>query len=125
MQLTHSILLPPQPTPRRLLLFKYDGLEFVEQREVSLPDAAACMQLAGGTLYAGLAKRWGGEAQAWVRAEVAHHLGPYRSPSRWAPGRRHQAPTLLNLSPPSGTQDGLRHQQQVPRLELVDWRGQQ
>ncbi|PRW34079.1 glycoside hydrolase isoform A [Chlorella sorokiniana] len=42
---------------RRLLLFKYDGLEFVEQREVSLPDAAACMQLAGGTLYLGLAKR--------------------------------------------------------------------
>ncbi len=41
----------------RLLLFKYDGLEFVEQREVSLPDAAACMQLAGPTLYVGLAKR--------------------------------------------------------------------
>ncbi|KAL4430543.1 hypothetical protein ABPG77_005783 [Micractinium sp. CCAP 211/92] len=42
---------------RRVLLFKYDGLEFVEQREVALPDAPACMVLAGGTLYIGLAKR--------------------------------------------------------------------
>ena len=49
----------PLPLHRRLLLFKYDGLEFVEQREVSLPDAATCMQLAGGTLYVGLAKRCG------------------------------------------------------------------
>lgn len=52
---------------RRLLLFKYDGLEFVEQREVSLPDAAACMQLAGSTLYVGLAKRCGlGAGAAWA-----------------------------------------------------------
>lgn len=42
---------------RRVILFKYDGLEFVEQREASLPDAPACMALAGGTLYVGLAKR--------------------------------------------------------------------
>ncbi|KAL4436979.1 hypothetical protein ABPG75_004118 [Micractinium tetrahymenae] len=42
---------------RRVILFKYDGLEFVEQREASLPDAPACMALAGGTLYVGLTKR--------------------------------------------------------------------
>ena len=40
-----------------MLLFKYDGLEFVEQREASLPDVTASMALAGGTLYVGLAKR--------------------------------------------------------------------
>lgn len=45
------------PPATRVLLFKYDGLEFVEQREVALPDAPACMALAGGTLYVGLAKR--------------------------------------------------------------------
>lgn len=39
-----------------MLLFKYDGLEFVEQREVSLAGAPVALQLAGGTLYAGLAK---------------------------------------------------------------------
>ena len=45
----------------RVLLFKYDGLEFVEQREVALPDAPTSLQLAGATtLYAGLAKRHAG-----------------------------------------------------------------
>lgn len=55
--------LPPPPAPAptykcRLLLFKYDGLEFVLQQEASLPAAASCLAFAGGTLYAGLASRW-------------------------------------------------------------------
>ena len=46
------------PSACRVLLFHYDGREFLEQREVSLPDAPTSMQLAGGTtLYAGLSKR--------------------------------------------------------------------
>ena len=35
-------------------MFRYDGLEIVEQREVSLPDGASSMQLAGPTAYLGL-----------------------------------------------------------------------
>ncbi|KAI3425935.1 hypothetical protein D9Q98_007907 [Chlorella vulgaris] len=45
-------------TKRKLVFYRYDGLEFVVQREVSLPDTPTSMRLAGGTtLYAGLARR--------------------------------------------------------------------
>lgn len=35
-------------------MHRYDGLEFVEQREVSLPEAATSVQSVGSTVYVGL-----------------------------------------------------------------------
>lgn len=44
----------PKQNHRRLLTFVYDGLEFVEQREVALPEAAASLQSVRSTVFVAL-----------------------------------------------------------------------
>lgn len=39
-------------------MFKYDGLEFVLQWEVALPDTPSSLQMVGGTVFAAI-KRYG------------------------------------------------------------------
>ncbi|KAL4858204.1 Vacuolar sorting protein 39 [Chlorella vulgaris] len=66
-------------TKRKLVFYRYDGLEFVVQREVSLPDTPTSMRLAGGTtLYAGLARRQGGPGGG-ERGSSLQFLQPHKS----------------------------------------------